>query len=146
MKLIDDIRAGVAIVILDEKERVLLQKRVDVGLWGIPSGHVEVGETVSEAAIREVKEETNLDISIIKLIGLYSDPESQVFSYPNGDNIHFITACFLAKIIGGELHCNNSESLDIQFFEQYSLPSDLLKMHPYWLKDAVANQEKAFIR
>jgi ADP-ribose pyrophosphatase YjhB (NUDIX family) len=68
-----------------------------------------------EAAIREVKEETNLDISIKKLIGVYSDPNSQVFEYPNGKVVHFITTCFLAEITGGELKCNSDESLEIKF-------------------------------
>ncbi|MEK4715069.1 MULTISPECIES: NUDIX domain-containing protein [Sporosarcina] len=146
MKEINELKAGVAIIILDEDNRVLLQKRADVGLWGIPSGHVEIGETVSEAAIREMKEETNLDIRITKLIGVYSDPDSQVFSYPKGKIVHFITTCFLAEIISGELRCNSSESLDIQYFEQQDLPSDLLKMHPCWLKDALAERDLAFIR
>ncbi|SFG09434.1 ADP-ribose pyrophosphatase YjhB, NUDIX family [Desulfotomaculum arcticum] len=146
MDLIDEIRPGVAMIVLDKENRVLLQKRSDVGLWGIPSGHVEPGETVAEAAIREVKEEANLDIRIIKLIGVYSEPESQVFKYPNGRNVHFITICFLAEIISGELRCNSSESLDIQFFEQNALPADILKMHPRWLKDALANKKEAFIR
>ncbi|WP_066151881.1 NUDIX domain-containing protein [Halalkalibacter krulwichiae] len=146
MKKIDELKAGVAVVILNEKKQVLLQKRSDVGLWGIPSGHIEIGETVSEAAIREVKEETNLDIRIKKLIGVYSDPDSQVFAYPNGKVVHFITTCFLAEIMGGELRCNSSESLEIKFFKQQNLPRDLLKMHPRWLKDALANKELAFIR
>ncbi|MFT4417295.1 NUDIX domain-containing protein [Fredinandcohnia humi] len=146
MKRIDDLRAGVAVIILNEEKQVLLQKRSDVGLWGIPSGHIEIGETVSEAAIREVKEETNLDIKIKKLIGVYSDPSSQVFAYPNGKIVHFITTCFLAEITGGELRCNSSESLEIKFFKQQNLPQDLLKMHPQWLQDALANRDLAFIR
>jgi len=146
MKTIDDLKAGVAVIMLNEEKQVLLQKRADVGRWGIPSGHIEIGETVSEAAIREVKEETNLDISIIKLIGVYSDPNSQVFAYPNGKVVHFITTCFLAEIIGGELRCNSSESLEIKFFPQDNLPEDLLKMHPRWLQDALANRDLAFIR
>lgn len=146
MERIDELRAGVAVIILDEKNQVLLQKRADVGLWGIPSGHVEIGETVSEAAIREVKEETNLDVKIKKLIGVYSDRNSQVFTYPNGKIVHFITTCFLAEITGGELKVNSDESLDIKFFGQQNLPHDLLKMHPRWLKDALAKNETAFIR
>jgi ADP-ribose pyrophosphatase YjhB (NUDIX family) len=146
MKRIDELRAGIAVIILNEENQVLLQKRADVGLWGIPSGHIEIGETVSEAVIREVKEETNLDIRIKKLIGVYSDPHSQVFAYPNGKEVHFITTCFLAEITGGELRCNSSESLEIRFFEQKNLPQDLLKMHPRWLKDALADRESAFIR
>ncbi|WP_277678595.1 NUDIX domain-containing protein [Gracilibacillus dipsosauri] len=146
MKRIDDLKAGVAVIILNEEKQVLLQKRSDVRLWGIPSGHIEIGETVSEAAIREVKEETNLDIKIKKLIGVYSDPNSQVFAYPNEKIVHFITTCFLAEITGGELRCNSSESLEIKFFEQKNLPQDLLKMHPQWLQDALANRDLAFIR
>ncbi|MFA9558875.1 NUDIX domain-containing protein [Evansella sp. AB-rgal1] len=146
MKRIDDVKAGVAVIILNKENHVLLQKRSDVGLWGIPSGHIEIGETVSEAAIREIKEETNLDISIKKLIGVYSDPNSQVFEYPNGKVVHFITTCFLAEITGGELTCNSNESLELKFFEPHNLPYDLLKMHPRWLKDALSHKKSAFIR
>lgn len=146
MKNIAEVKAGVAVLIFNENYQVLLQKRADVGLWGIPSGHIEIGETVSEAAIREVKEETNLDIRISKLIGVYSDPHSQVFSYPNGQVVHFITTCFLAEIIGGELICNLEESIEMKFFDVHQLPKDLLKMHPRWLDDALANREGAFIR
>ena len=146
MRLIDEIRPGVAVIVMDERGRVLLQKRADVGLWGLPSGHVGPGETVAEAAIREIKEETNLNIRIKKLIGVYSEPESQIFEYPNGKTIHFVTVCFLAEIIDGELLCNLAESLDVQFFSPDNLPKGLLKMHPRWLKDALANQDAAFIR
>jgi len=146
LKNIDELKAGVAVIILNEEKQVLLQKRADVELWGIPSGHIEIGETVSEAAIREVKEETNLEIKIKKIIGVYSEPNSQVFDYPNGKVVHFITTCFLAEITGGELRCNSDESLEIEFFNPEELPQDLLKMHPQWLKDALANRDLAFIR
>ncbi|PAQ14643.1 DNA mismatch repair protein MutT [Bacillaceae bacterium SAOS 7] len=137
---------GVAIVIFDEKKQVLLQKRADVGLWGLPSGHVEPGETVEEAAVREVHEETNLHVRIKKLIGVYSEPSSQIFHYPDGRTVHFITTCFLAEVIGGELRWQTNESLDVQFFAVDQLPVDLLPMHPRWLDDALANKERAFIR
>lgn len=146
MKKIDGLKAGVAAIILNEENQVLLQRRADIGLWGIPSGHIEIGETVSETVVREVKEETNLDIRIRKIIGVYSDPDSQVFDYPNGKSIHFITTCFLTEITGGELKCNSDESLEIKFFSQENLPENLLKMHPQWLEDAVSNKETAFIR
>jgi len=146
MKKIDEVKAGVAVIIFNEKKQVLLQKRADVKLWGIPSGHIEIGETVTEAAIREIKEETNLTIKVKKLIGVYSDPHSQVFSYPNGQVVHFITTCFLAEVIGGELRCNEEESLEFKFFDYQNLPHDLLNMHPLWLEDALENSEKAFIR
>ncbi|WP_377890551.1 NUDIX domain-containing protein [Alkalihalobacillus sp. R86527] len=143
---IDELKAGVAIIILNEKNEVLLQKRSDVGLWGIPSGHIEIGETVSQAAVREVKEETNLDVTIKKLIGVYSDPSSQVFHYPGGKVVHFITTCFLAEIVGGDLRCHSEESLDMKFFSASELPVDLLTMHPSWLEDALDQKERAVIR
>ncbi|MGG1686866.1 NUDIX domain-containing protein [Pseudalkalibacillus sp. NRS-1564] len=146
MSTIDELKAGVAVIILNEENEVLLQKRTDVGQWGIPSGHIEIGETVSEAAIREVKEETNLDITITRIIGVYSDPTSQVFHYPNGKVVHFITTCFLAEVTGGELRCNSAESLDVQFFGQSRLPQNLLTMHPRWLTDALEKRDLAFIR
>jgi ADP-ribose pyrophosphatase YjhB (NUDIX family) len=146
MEQIDEIRPGVAVIVIDEKKQVLLQKRSDVGLWGIPSGHVEPGETVAEAAIRELQEETNLHIRIQTLFGVYSEPDSQVFKYPSGRTVHFITTCFLAEILGGELRCNSSESFDVKFFPITDLPSDLLTMHPRWLDDALTNKEMSFIR
>ncbi|MFB6467829.1 NUDIX domain-containing protein [Cytobacillus sp. Hz8] len=146
MNQIDEIKAGIAVIIFNEKKQVLLQKRADVGLWGIPSGHIEIGETVSEAAIREVKEETNLEIEIIKLIGVYSEPASQVFNYPNGKTVHFITTCFLAEVKGGNLKCNSNESLDLRYFGLEELPHNLLSMHPSWLKDALSKRKMAFIR
>jgi len=142
---IDAIKPGVAVIIIDDQQRVLLQKRADVGLWCIPSGNVEPGETIAEAAIREIKEEMNLTISIIKLIGVYSDPDSQIFQYPNGKTIHFVTSCFLAQIVEGTFKMND-ESLDIQFFPITALPQPLLKMHPQWLEDALSDKQEAFIR
>src|SRR5690606_34565878 len=85
-------------------------------------------------------------IHILKLVGVYSEPNSQVFKYPNGRMVHFITTCFLAEVIGGQLRCNSSESLDVRFFPITDLPSGLLDMHPKWLDDALANKNWSFIR
>src|SRR5699024_9877020 len=73
------------------------------------------------------------------------DPDSQVFNYPNGKVVHFITTCFLAEITGGELKCNSDESLEIKFFGRDNLPEDLLTMHPQWLEDALSKKEASFI-
>lgn len=145
MSTIDDIRPGVAVILL-ENGHVLLQKRADVRCWGIPSGHVEPGETVEQAAIREVREETGLHVRIQRLIGVYSDPQSQLFQYPNGKNIHFITTCFAAKTLSGKLTFDRRESEDVRFFPVNALPPDLLGMHPQWLNDALSEERHAFIR
>ncbi|MBN6889447.1 ADP-ribose pyrophosphatase YjhB (NUDIX family) [Cytobacillus horneckiae] len=146
MDTVDCIEAAIAVVIFDEEGRVLLQKRADTEQWGIPSGHIEIGETIENAVIREVKEETNLDVRVTKLIGVYSDPESQVFSYPEGKTVHFITTSFLAEVIGGQLKINDDESADLKFFPQNHLPSNMINLHPCWLDDALSVKERAYIR
>lgn len=144
----DYIQPGVAGIILDEGQRVLLMKRADNGLWGIPSGHVEPGETVEAAIIREMQEETGLMVRVKRLIGVYSDPQSQVFSYPNGKVSHFITVCFECEAVSGELEWDVEETLDVDYFAFDQLPEDLLTMHPRWLKDALDLKEGhiSFIR
>ncbi|WP_077302519.1 HAD-IIA family hydrolase [Virgibacillus pantothenticus] len=140
------IKAGVAGIIFDSDQRVLLMKRADNGLWGVPSGHVEPGETVEEAIIREIREETGLEVKVNRLIGVYSDPESQVFSYPNGKVSHFITNCFECEVIGGNIVTENEETLDVRYFNINDLPDDLLRMHPKWIKDAIIKQNVSYIR
>lgn len=146
MQKIDNICPGVAVIIFDENKKFLMQKRADVGLWGIPSGHVEPGESIVEAAIREVWEETGLNIRIKRMIGVYSDPKSQVFKYPNGVTTHFITIYFEGEVVGGEINCSSPETLQLNYFSMDDLPNDILPMHPQWLKDALCQQEAPFIR
>lgn len=90
--------------------------------WGIPSGNMEPGESIKEAAIREMKEEANVSIQIKKIIGVYSEPNSQLFHYLNGKSIHFVTSCFLAIIVSGQLMAYSEESLDFKFFPVTELP------------------------
>jgi len=66
------------------------------GRWAIPGGLVEYGETVEQAAKREAKEETGLDVKLIQLIGVYSDPTRD----PRG---HCISIAYLAEAVSGEL-------------------------------------------
>ncbi|USG99874.1 NUDIX hydrolase [Thermococcus argininiproducens] len=82
----------VDLVILYKNGIVLIQRRNEPykGHWALPGGFVEYGEKVEDAAIREAKEETGLDVELIKLIGVYSDPNRD----PRG---HTVTTAFLAK-------------------------------------------------
>src|SRR5262245_33852004 len=88
------IRPGVAAVIFDDG-RVLLQRRDDTRRWGLPGGAVDPGESVRDAVIREVLEETGLDVEPVRLIGVYSDPVyHQVMTYPDGNLIHYVSTVF----------------------------------------------------
>lgn len=76
---------------------VLIQRGTDPykGMWALPGGFVDVGETVESAAVREAKEETNLDVELERFVGVYSEPDRD----PRGHNI---SVAFLARVVGGE--------------------------------------------
>ena len=87
----------VDVVVPAEDGVVLIRRGTDPyeGMWALPGGFVEVGETVENAAVREAKEETNLDVEIERLVGVYSDPDRD----PRGHNV---SVTFLARITGGD--------------------------------------------
>lgn len=66
--------------------------------------------------------------------------------YPDGHITHFITNYFEARVIGGELTCSSPETLDLAYFPTNQLPTEILFMNPYWLEDALSEQQEAFIR
>ena len=70
------VRPSVSAVIFDRRRRLLLQQRSDGGQWGLPGGSVEIGESVTDAVAREVREETGLTVTPRRLIGVYSAPEN----------------------------------------------------------------------
>lgn len=75
--------------------------------------------------------------------GVYSDLDSQVFAYPTGEVVQFVTCCFLCEICeaaDGELRADGHETTDVAFFETDRLPADLLEMHPTWLEDALSGE------
>jgi 8-oxo-dGTP pyrophosphatase MutT (NUDIX family) len=109
-----------ACVLLDEEGRILLQHRVDNGLWGCPGGIMEIGETVEESARRELLEETGLAAGPLRLIGIYSGPD-YFATYPNGDMTAVVQVVFLCRDYSGEpLH--DHEGLDLRFFDLDDLP------------------------
>ena len=77
---------GAAVLILDERNRLLLMKRCDIRRWGIPGGAMELGEIVENAARREALEETGLEIGEMSLFGVFSGPELY-YKYPSGDEV-----------------------------------------------------------
>jgi 8-oxo-dGTP pyrophosphatase MutT (NUDIX family) len=82
---------------------LLLEWRRDNGLWTLPGGTMEVGERLTETAVREVREETGIDVEITGIVGIYSDPR-HVIAYDDGEVRQQFNVCFAARPIGGILH------------------------------------------
>lgn len=139
------LRPAVAAIITEAEGKILLQRRSDNGLWGLPGGSVEIGESVRQAILREVREETGLTVEVLRLIGVYSDPTFQVVRYPDDNVVHYISILFGCRISGGTLQTCD-ETLDLKFFAPTKLPSDLVPMHRIRIEDAVADRPAAFIR
>lgn len=130
-------RPGVAAIVFDRFGNVLLHWRRIGEAWAPPSGSVEVGETVRSALRREMREETNLEIAVNGLVGVYSAPETQIINYPNGTKIHFVTCVFRCDACEGQLK-GSGEGVLWDWFAPCSLPEPILPYAERWLTDAFA--------
>ena len=144
--MISQILPAIAVAIFNDKGQILLQKRRDVGKWCVISGHVEFGETLEAAALREILEETTVKASVKRLIGIYSSPQSQTYHYP-GRKVQYITSYFEA-VLHSDIPPNysNNETQQLKFFSPGATPADLAQIHPCWLKDALEKSSHVFVR
>ncbi|MBI5960891.1 MAG: NUDIX domain-containing protein, partial [Chloroflexi bacterium] len=104
---------GVMAVIRDESGAVLVARRIVDGLVDIPGGYCDLGETTSAAVVREVREETGLEVEPVRIIGVYS--ENMMYTYPNGDTVHGIGLTFECRVVGGTLHADHQEISELKF-------------------------------
>ncbi|SDB94845.1 NUDIX hydrolase [Shouchella lonarensis] len=118
--------------IRNDRGEILLQRRSDKKTWGFPGGAIELGESAEEAVIREIKEETGLDVRVHALIGVYTKYDDH---YPSGDKAQTIMIFFDLNIIGGNLCTNSPETLELQFFAPDSAPPLVNKQHEDALLD-----------
>lgn len=118
------IMAAAGVLLIDAHERVLLQRRTDNHLWGIPGGAMELGESFEETARREVREETGLSVGMMSLFYLNSGQDS-FFQYPNGDNTYLAAAVFVSKDYTGNVVLQVDETEDLAWFERATLPLEI---------------------
>jgi len=145
--------------------KILLMRRSDNGHWGLPGGFVEVGESVADAARREVAEETGWSVEIGRLIGVYSDPKTQVVDYrqPDGarldsvaeqvvtldrdrDRVQIVNLCFQAKAVEQGEPTTPEETLEMGFFAADALPDPFVPIHTVRIEDGLAENPEAAIR
>ena len=141
-----EILPAVSAIIFNEHGDVLLQRRRNTGKWCIISGHVEFGESVEEAMVREIMEELNVVSSVKRLIGVYSSPAYATYYYPER-TVQYVVTYFEVELLGKiEPDWANAETAAIGFFPPDDLPSDLDLVNPNWLADALNSGPEAFIR
>jgi ADP-ribose pyrophosphatase YjhB (NUDIX family) len=140
------IATGCAAVIFDDsRTKILLTRRSDNDEWCLPSGGVEPGESVAETCAREVREETGLEVDIVKLLGVYSSPDWLV-QYPDGNRVQVISLCFEAVVTGGSLTVS-SETTAFGYFAQHECEALLLLAnHRERIRDAFCQSDAPVIR
>ena len=105
-------------IITREDGKILLQRRSDNGNWSLVGGLMELDETFEQTALREIREETGLEVKLDYLVGVYHNRHAQ---WPNGDKAHVVCAVYKASIISGEPRADE-ESLELRFFDPKDLP------------------------
>ena len=120
---------GVAVnVAVIQDGKILLTKREDFETWCLPSGGVEAGESLAEAAIRETKEETGIDVELTRLVGVYS----RLGGIPD---LHAVL--YEAKPIGGEIRLQPGETIEVEYFPFDTLPDEITFGHIKRIADAI---------
>jgi ADP-ribose pyrophosphatase YjhB (NUDIX family) len=129
----------------DARRKILLTRRADNGRWCLPGGHFEPGENVAEACIREMREETGLEVRVLRLIGVYSSPNT-VLDYGDRGRFQVVALNFEVEAIGGELGLSD-ETTEVGYYTAEEIASlDLLEHHRPRIDDAFADGPAAHIR
>jgi 8-oxo-dGTP pyrophosphatase MutT (NUDIX family) len=114
------------VLAVDDQGAILLQRRRDTGQWALPMGKMEIGESPTECAIRETREETGVDVVVTGIVGIYSDPRHLV-AYTDGEVRQEYEVTLLARPVGGAPAAND-EASDVGWFVPGEL--DGLDIHP----------------
>lgn len=101
-------------IVVNGEGRVLLQRRTDNGMWALPGGAMNLGESLSDCAVRETREETGLTVEVTGIVGTYSNP-GHVFAYDDGEVRQEFSVCLLARPVSGTLAVSD-ESHEVQWF------------------------------
>lgn len=114
---------AVAAIVRDEQGRVLFQRRSDNGLWSLPAGTIDPGESPAQAIVREVYEETGLHVQPTSILGVYGgDRQGFRVTYPNGDELESVVIVFAAEVLGGKLEAIDGESAELRYIDPAQRP------------------------
>ena len=117
---------SVVAAVRNEHGDLLLIHRTDNDLWALPGGGHDIGEWIAQTVMREVREETGIEVEVTGLIGIYTDPR-HVIAYDDGEVRQQFSLCFAARPVGGQL-ATSSESREVRWVDPGAL--DELSIHP----------------
>ncbi len=125
-------KTSTAIIPFPNNQILLIKRntRPFIGYWALPGGRMDPGETIEQTIVREVKEETGLEVAIIDRIGDYVEK-----GIKDDIEYEYFPTCFIVKPVGGEIKKQDSEIQEIQLFSLNNLPEQLAFEHNLMIKD-----------
>jgi ADP-ribose pyrophosphatase YjhB (NUDIX family) len=111
---------SVNVVVTNENGEILLIRRSDNDNWALPGGGIEIGESLTQAAVREVKEETGIDCQITGLVGIYTDPKHIILYTSNGEARQEFSIVLTGQRVGGDL-MPSEESSEVRWIGRTSV-------------------------
>ena len=117
---------SVTAIVPNDRGELLLVHKTDNDLWALPGGAMEVGESMADTVVREVKEETGIDVEVTGVVGIYTNP-NHVMAYDDGEVRQQCSICFTTRMLGGQL-TTSSETSEVQFVATERL--DIMSIHP----------------
>jgi 8-oxo-dGTP pyrophosphatase MutT (NUDIX family) len=112
---------SVAAVVTDGEGRILLQEKSSGESWSLPAGAIEPGESPEEAIIREVREETGLNVSVEKILGVYGGIGFR-YTYPSNHQIEYTVVLYRCRVINASGTPLDSETVSLNYFSEHDMP------------------------
>jgi 8-oxo-dGTP diphosphatase len=133
-------KTSTAIIPYPDNKILLIKRntRPFVGFWALPGGRMDPGETIEQTVVREVKEETGLDVKIVKVVGEYMEKGVR-----EDIDYEYYPTCFVVEPVGGELKKQDSEIQEMKLFGLDALPKPLAFVHEKMLEDYVQAKKMA---
>lgn len=137
----NSIKVATSAVVTNKEGKILLHKRRDNDMWSLPGGVMEAGETIEDCVRSKVKEETGVEVTINRLIGVYSNP-SHIIEFKDGEIRQELSMCFHCTIKDSfELNVSE-ESKEVKFFDINEIEElDICKSQKFRISDYKSNTD-----